>query len=74
MFPPSIILFYNIKCKMSNKCLNFILTQTNICNKLILKRGSDMLKRLIENYGVLILFYLFIILSVILINNRFAGM
>ena|GEM_PF-3454691 len=33
-----------------------------------------MLKRLIENYGVLILFYLFIILSVILINNRFAGM
>mgnify|MGYP004475123979 FL=1 len=59
---------------MSNKCLIFILTQTNICNKLILKRGSDMLKRLIENYGVLILFYLFIILSVILINNRFAGM
>lgn len=74
MFPPSIILFYNIKCKMSNKCLNSVLTQTNICNKLILKRGSDMLKRLIENYGVLILFYLFIILSVILINNRFAGM
>lgn len=74
MFPPSIILFYNIKCKMSNKCLNFVLTQTNIRNKLILKRGSDMLKRLIENYGVLILFYLFIILSVILINNRFAGM
>lgn len=59
---------------MSNKCLNSVLTQTNICNKLILKRGSDMLKRLIENYGVLILFYLFIILSVILINNRFAGM
>lgn len=59
---------------MSNKCLNFVLTQTNIRNKLILKRGSDMLKRLIENYGVLILFYLFIILSVILINNRFAGM
>lgn len=59
---------------MSNKCLNFVLTQTNICIKLILKRGSDMLKRLIENYGVLILFYLFIILSVILINNRFAGM
>lgn len=59
---------------MSNKCLNFVLTQTNIRKKLILKRGSDMLKRLIENYGVLILFYLFIILSVILINNRFAGM
>ncbi len=59
---------------MSNKCLKNILTQTNICNKLILKRGSDMLKRLIENYGVLILFYLFIILSVLLLNNRFAGM
>ena len=59
---------------MSNKCLNFIFTQTNIFIILILKRGSDMLKRLIENYGVLILFYLFIILSVILINNRFAGM
>ncbi len=33
-----------------------------------------MLKRLIENYGVVILFYLFIILSVMLLNNRFAGM
>ena len=59
---------------MSNKCLNFLLTQTIICNKLILKRGSSMLKRLIENYGVVILFYLFIILSVMLLNNRFAGM
>lgn len=54
---------------MSNICSNCILTRTNVFDKLVTGSGDNM-QKVLKKYGVIIIFYLVVILGVLVLSSR----